>query len=129
MKNLLYIISCLILVGTLLADEKPYVKKGDKERIYAVSFDKLYSAALKTAAEGNVIEFNDEKNGVITYRSGKSFTSWGFRISITLTAVDQTHTRIKLVTQMVDKQIFAWGAGGRTVDKFFKNLDKILEGK
>jgi hypothetical protein len=105
---------------------KLYEKKGDKERVYNLPFEKLWAAALKTAGENNVIEFADKEAGIFTYKSGMSAASWGFKVSVSLTKLDDSKTRIKLTTQKTRGQIFAWGAGGRTVEKYFNALDKVL---
>jgi hypothetical protein len=101
-----------------------FEKKGDKERIYKVPIET--KACMKAAAEDNVIDYSNEKEGIITYKSGMSMSSWGFRISVNLTKLDDGRTRIKLTTQKTERQLVAWGAGGRTAGKFFKGLDKQL---
>lgn len=103
-----------------------FEKKGDKERIYKTSINTLWTAALKAAAEDNVIEYSNEKDGIITYKSGASMASWGFKVSINLTPLEDGRTRIKLTTQKKSFQLAAWGAGGRTAEKFFKGLDREL---
>jgi hypothetical protein len=135
-KSLSGVLLFLLVVNAVLAysddknkkadEPKLYEKKGDKERIYNLPLDKLWAAALKTAAEDNVVEFTDKETGIFTYKSGVSAASWGFKISVSLTKIDDTKTRIKLTTQKTRGQLVAWGAGGRTVEKYFKALDKML---
>lgn len=124
----------LLVISPIFADDKNkksgepnfYEKKGDKERIYALPLDRLWAASLKTAAEDNVIEFTDKEAGIFTYKSGQSAASWGFKVSVSLTKIDDNKTRIKLTTQKTRGQLIAWGAGGRTVEKYFNSLDKLL---
>jgi hypothetical protein len=111
--------------STIEIPSELYEKKGDKERIYKVPIETMWTACMKTAAEDNVIDYSNEKEGIITFKTGTSMASWGFRISLTLSKLDG-RTRIKLTTQKTRGQLVAWGAGGRTVDKFFKALDKRL---
>jgi len=103
-----------------------FEKKSDKERIYKVPLETMWKACMKAAAEDNVIDYSNEKEGIITYKSGMSMSSWGFRISVNLTKLDDGRTRVKLTTQKTERQLVAWGAGGRTAGKFFKGLDKQL---
>src|SRR5438045_1465968 len=103
-----------------------FEKKSDKERIYKVAIETMWKACMKAAADDNVIDYSNEKDGIITYKSGMSMSSWGFRISVNLTKLDDGRTRIKLTTQKTERQLVAWGAGGRTAGKFFKGLDNQL---
>jgi hypothetical protein len=133
-KSLSSALLFLLVINPAFADDKNkkseesklYEKKGDKERIYSLPLDKLWAAALKTAGEDNIIEFTDKEAGLFTYKSGQSAASWGFKVSVSLTKVDEGKTRIKLTTQKTRGQLVAWGAGGRTVEKYFKSLDKLL---
>lgn len=126
----------LILIAANLAiasDKKDanalFEKKSDKERIYKLPIETIWTACMRAAAEDNVIDYSNEKEGIITYKSGMSMSSWGFRISVNLTKLEDGRTRVKLVTQKTQKQLVAWGAGGRTAEKFFKGLDKQLQEK
>jgi hypothetical protein len=107
-------------------NESLYEKKGDKERIYNVTFEEMGKVCMKAASEENVVEFSDRETGILTYKSGMSMASWGFRISVSLTKVEDNRTRVKLTTQKTRGQLVAWGAGGRTVNKFFDGVDKLL---
>jgi hypothetical protein len=128
------VLGTLVVIGLLtlgMASDKKdtnalFEKKGDKERIYKVPIETMWKACMKAAAEDNVIDYSNEKEGIITYKSGMSMSSWGFRISVNLTKLDDGRTRVKLTTQKTEKQLVAWGAGGRTAGKFFKGLDKQL---
>jgi len=113
----------LIISSASFADDK---KKG-KERVYEYPLDKVYAACLKTAAEDNVIEFSDKEAGIITYKSGQSASSWGFKVSVVVSEVEGNKTKVKLTTQKTKGQLFAWGAGDRTANKFFEALEKNLK--
>lgn len=71
-----------------------YEKKSDKERIYNIPYEKMWVACMKAAAEENVVEFSDKETGILTYKSGISAASWGFRISVSLTKIEENKTRI-----------------------------------
>jgi hypothetical protein len=119
-----------LLTSAMASDKKDtntlFEKKGDKERVYKVPIETMWKASMKAAAEDNVIDYSNEKEGIITYKSGMSMSSWGFRISVNLTKLDDGRTRIKLPTQKTERQLVAWGAGGRSAGTFFKGLDKQL---
>ena len=55
-----------------------FEKKSDKERIYKASIETMWKACIKTAAEDNAIDYSNEKEGIITYKSGMSMSSGGF---------------------------------------------------
>ena len=55
-----------------------------------------------------------------------SLTSNGFRGAVTISETDEDEILVKLNTQKKG-QLFAWGAGGRIADKFFKALDENLK--
>lgn len=138
MKTLLSLLLIFYFAAAVAADDKDknkkdsnllYEKKGDKERVYKVPYDKMFAACMKAAAEENVIEFQDKETGVITFKTGTSMASWGFKISVSLTKLEDNRTRIKLTTQKTRGQLVAWGAGGRTAEKYFKGLDKQLTAK
>jgi hypothetical protein len=101
-----HIIVLLLLFGVTAvpfskADDKNplFEKKGDKERIYNVPLDKLWSATMKAAAETSAVEYSNEKEGIITIDTGQSKASYGFRISMSLTKVDENKSRIKLTVK------------------------------
>jgi hypothetical protein len=127
----LAILVAVNLFTPAIADDKKdtnalFEKKSDKERIYKVPIETMWKACMKAAAEENVIDYSNEKEGIITYKSGMSMASWGFRISVNLTKLEDGRTRLKLTTQKTERQLVAWGAGGRTAGKFFKGLDRQL---
>ena len=119
-----------LLTLTIAGDRKEtnalFEKKSDKERIYKVPIETMWTACMKAVAEDNVIDYSSEKEGIITYKSGMSMASWGFRISVNLTKLEDGRTRVKLTTQKTERRLVAWGAGGRTAAKFFNGLDKQL---
>lgn len=121
---------CLPLVA--IADDKKkqnlYEKKDDRERVYFVPYDRLWSASIAAAKEEFSIADTNEKDGYFSFESGAGFTSTGFSVSVALIKVEDGKTRIKLSLQKKSSK-FAWGAGGRVTDKFFKTLDRILTEK
>jgi hypothetical protein len=64
----------------------------------------------------------------LEFHSGISLTSNGFRVGVTLTKLEDNKTRVKVNTQK-KAQVFAWGAGGRITEKFFKAVDEQLSNK
>ena len=137
----LLLVTTAIQQVTVLADDKTtkedkqklYEKKDDKERIYKVDYETMWKACMKAAAEDNVIDHQDKEAGIISFKTGMSMSSWGFRVSVNLSKVDDYKTRVKIVTQKTNSQLVAWGAGGRTAEKYFKGVDaqlhELLKGK
>ena len=134
MKRLICGLLALLMLGAVaIADDKnkdkDKEKEEDKVRMYDSPFDKVWTACVASANENFVIEHSDKDSGILNFHSGTSLTSNGFRVGIVVMKMDDGKVRVQLNTQK-KKQLFAWGAGGRISDKFFKGVEKFLkEGK
>lgn len=106
--------------------DKLYEKKSDKERIYKITFEPLWSAAIQAAKEHFTVDQIHKEEGIFTFTSGAGFTTHGFNVNVTFTKDDEDGTRIKLNFHKRKAQLFSWGAGGNIADKFFKSLDAAL---
>jgi hypothetical protein len=118
----------LLAVSAAVGDGKKE-KEDDKTKVFDAPYDKVWDAAIASANENFVIEHSEKESGILNFHSGMSMASNGFRCGVVITKMDDGKVRVQLNTQK-KAQIFAWGAGGRISDKFFKGMQKYLkEGK
>lgn len=129
------LLAIMVLSAIAVGDDKSKDKDKDKEkaedkvRVYDAPFDKVWTACVASANENFVIEHSDKDSGILNFHSGTSLTSNGFRVGVVVMKTDDEKVRVQLNTQK-KKQLFAWGAGGRISDKFFKGVERFLkEGK
>jgi hypothetical protein len=101
-------------------------KEDDKTRIFNADYDKVWEAAVASANENFVIEHSEKESGILNFHSGISLTGNGFRCGVLITKLEDGRVRVQLNTQK-KAQIFAWGAGGRIAEKFFKGMTRYLE--
>jgi len=126
MKRFVTIMLVLLLPLTLAAATGDDKQKSVKERLYKNrTYDQVWVAAVQAAAEHFTVAHSDKESGVFEFHTGISMTSNGFRCGVTVSKTDEDQIRVKLNTQK-KAQLFAWGAGGRIGNKFFKELDKKL---
>ena len=76
--------------------------------------------------ENFAVETADKENGLLTFQTGISMTSNGFRVGVSLVKLDDGRIKVKTNTQK-KMQLVAWGAGGRIAEKFFKSVDTAIE--
>src|SRR5687768_6196934 len=100
-RRILYLlVLSLCLFAAASADDrnknKLYERKSDKERIYKVAFDPLWSAAIEAAKEHFTVDQIHKDEGLFTFTSGAGFTTHGFNVNVSFTKDDEGGTRIKL---------------------------------
>jgi len=131
-----YALLTLILVSTALPvagrafddnkKEEQQEKAKSKERVYNADFEKVWTACVQAANENFVMEHSEKESGILNFHSGTSLTSNGFRVGVTVIKLDDGRTKVVLNPQKKG-QLFAWGAGGRIADKYFKAVNSKLE--
>jgi len=92
---------------------------GEKERVFDGTYDAVWDACVRAANQEFTLEHSEKQSGVLSFRTGASLTSWGFRVGVIVTEIDENRIRVTLNPQKTQFQ-FAWGAGGRIADKYFK---------
>jgi len=108
------------LVLTLGAYAKP------KKKTYNNSADQVFQAALRTARERHVVTYVDEKQLMVTFETGRSFTSEGFVANASVEP--EADNRATLILNVQNKKGMSWGAGDRMADKFFQQVNDELAG-
>jgi hypothetical protein len=99
----------------------------DKEHTFKADVDAVWNACLKVANSEFTLQASDKENHLFSFRSGVSLTSWGFTIGGTVKPGSDNSTTVVLHPQKAGQQVFAWGAGGRIADKFFKAVETELK--
>jgi hypothetical protein len=128
MKFVAVVFATLLICGLALGDDKKGKEKtDDKERVYkSYTYDQVWTSAVQAAAENFTVAHSDKESGVFEFHTGISMASNGFRCGVTVSKTNEDEIKVKLNTQK-KAQLFAWGAGGRIAEKFFKALDKKLK--
>src|SRR5579864_1771274 len=119
----------LIVLFVLMLPISAFAKP--KEKKYNNSAHDVFEAALKTAREQHVVTYVDEKNLMFTFETGTSLTSYGFVANATIQPAGDNKCTLIINVQKKNagqNMSFAWGAGDRMADKFFKQVTEELEG-
>jgi hypothetical protein len=109
-----------IFLLTLSAYAKP------KKKTYNNSADQVFQAALRTARERHVVTFVDAKTLMVTFETGRSFTSEGFVANASVEP--EGESKATLIVNVQNKKGMSWGAGDRMADKFFQQVSDELSG-
>jgi hypothetical protein len=111
----------VLLPATVFA--KPKIK------VYNNAPDEVFTAALKTARERQVVTFTDEKNLMFTFETGTSALSYGFvaNASVEPEGAGQAKLTINVQQKNVGMNAsFSFNAGDRMADKFFDQVAEKL---
>jgi hypothetical protein len=104
-----------------LAKAKP------KTKVFNAPAERVFEAAHKVAREHHRISYVDEKRMTLQFHTGTSMSSWGFDCNASVEPIGNGKARLTINVQKTEKQLFAWGGGGRTADKFFKWVAEELK--
>lgn len=96
------------------------------KKIFKATPERVFEAALKVAREHHVVSEVDDKRFAFTFKTGTSMASWGFLANAFVEKDEEGRTVLTVNVQKTRGQLMAWGAGGRTADKFFKWVEEEL---
>ena len=119
-KRISATLAVFVLLFTLSAYAKP------KKKTYNNSAGQVFQAALRTARERHVVTYVDEKTLMLTFETGRSFTSQGFVANASVEP--QGENKATLIINVQNKAGMSWGAGDRMTDKFFDQVNDELSG-
>lgn len=114
----------MLVVFAFLFTLSAYAKP--KKKTYNNSADQVFQAALRTARERHVVTYVDEKTLMMTFETGRSFTSGGFVANASVEP--QGENKATLIINVQNKKGYSWGAGDRMADKFFDQVNDELSG-
>jgi hypothetical protein len=97
-----------------------------KKKTYNNTPDQVFQAALRTARERHVVTYVDTKTLMMTFETGRSFTSEGFVANASVES--EAENKATLIINVQNKKGMSWGAGDRMADKFFSQVSDELAG-
>jgi len=118
------LILSLALPSTILA--KP------KQKPYNNAAQDVFLAALRTARERHVVTFVDDKNLMLTFETGVSAFSYGFVANASVESTGKSSSTLIINVQKKNTgktTSFAFNAGDRMADDFFKQVTEELSRK
>jgi hypothetical protein len=119
-KSFVGILALLVLLYLV-----PPLAAESKSQTFQEPIEKTWTACVRAAGEKFTLIHTEKESWILTFSTGISLTSNGFTCSVNLIKIGDKSTQVKLNTQK-NKQLFAWGAGGRISKKFFKAVEEYL---
>jgi hypothetical protein len=111
----------LFILGILMVPVS--ARAGSKSKTFDVPADVLYESAVQTAAQTHKLISSDAGRRRFSFRTA----SWGLEVHAGVQPSSSNSSQLILDVQNADsRQPFAWGAGGRMADKFFKDVETSL---
>ncbi len=100
-----------------------------KEKVYNNTPQEVFQAALRTARERHVVTFVNEKNLMLTFGTGASLLSEGFKANASVEQEADGNSKLIVNVQKKDTNNNSgpsFGAGDRMADKFFQQVEEEL---
>jgi hypothetical protein len=116
----------LIPIVILLLSSIAFGADKGKEQVFPFPQQAVWQACIKAASQEFTLDYSDKESGILSFSTGISLTSNGFKNSVALKELPSGGVKVTLNTQKKG-QVFAWGAGGRIAEKYFKAVEKILQ--
>lgn len=107
-----------MLAQSLFASDKTAVVRGNT--------DEVFDAVATSAQRYWTVSFADRRTQMLSFVTGRSFTSKGMECSVRLRPVDKERIEIVMHTQKKGEQLFAFGVGDRIADKLFDTVKEEL---
>lgn len=99
------------------------VKEFDKS--YNLVYIKCHEAAINLNFK---ITNEDIAEGIILFKIGMSWTSWGEKFKIVITSINANLTRVEIASEAAYKaQLIDWGKNNENVKDFFRTLNELLK--
>jgi PEGA domain len=124
MKRCVLLSLAAVVAATVLFS--PSANAEPKKKVYNNSAEDVFKAALRTARERHVVTYVDEKTLMITFETGRSFTSEGFVANASVEA--EGDNKATLIINVQNKRGLSWGAGDRMAEKFYLQVGDELAG-
>lgn len=95
------------------------------EKSYNVVYIKCHEAAINLNFN---ISKEDISEGIILFKIGLSFFSWGEKFKIVITNLGVNLTRVEIASEATfGAQIIDWGKNNENIQNFFKTLNGLLK--
>ncbi len=99
----------------------------DKAKTFSAPIDKVFDAAIQITKAHYIVEGIDRQEHILTFHTGVNFLSYGIEVTTTFNSEPNGKTTVTARPAKRGPQLFAWGQGGRIVDKFFNELKDWLK--
>lgn len=97
-----------------------------KEKVFNADSQKLFDAAVRVASSNHKVLEVDKENRRFSFQTGTSMASRGFNCRAKVEAVSESSSKLTLDVEKRHGQMFAWGAGDRMAEKFFRAVEEEL---
>jgi hypothetical protein len=122
-RLLLLFLALLVSIRSVSAEELP----GWAKRDYATPTDLLFTAALKSIQEQHhEVKSTDDANHTVDFHVGTTAWSWGYNMRLTVTQIDEAHSRVVVGISRSGGKAVSWGSGKKEVLKIFTGIDAEL---
>ena len=124
----IFLIACLLASAGVVAEEAPNWAKRD----YAATSGQVFVAAgTYISLQHNAFKLEkgaNEKN-TLHFHVGTSVRSSGYDMELTMTPIDESHTRVVVGVSRSGGKTFSWGSEQKEVKKILDGIDSGLAGK
>jgi hypothetical protein len=117
---------CLLFaVGMALGQETPDWSRQD----FAASAADVYAASIKSIQQQHhEIKSTDDVHRSVDFHVGTTAWSWGYNMTLAVSPIDDTHSRVTIGISRSGGKAVSWGSGKKEVLKIFAGIDKQLSG-
>lgn len=123
MKQALLVLTLLFPTGVLLGQEAPDWSKRD----FAAPTNVVFAAAIKSIQQQHHdIKATDDANHAVDFHVGTTAWSWGYNMKLTVTPIDDAHSRVVIGISRSGGKAVSWGSGKKEVLKIFAGIDSQL---
>jgi hypothetical protein len=124
MKSAILVVLCPLLFATIaLSQEMPDWSQRD----FAAPAADVYAAAIKSVQQQHhEIKSTDDAHHSVDFHVGTTAWSWGYNMTLSVTAIDETHSRVVIGISRSGGKAVSWGSGKKEVLKIFNGIDKFV---
>ena len=99
-------------------------------REFAAPINVVYAAAIKSIQrQHHEIKATDDANHAVDFHVGTTAWSLGYNMKLTVTAMDDAHSRVEIGISRSGGKVVSWGSGKKEVLKIFAGIDAQLDGQ
>jgi hypothetical protein len=96
---------------------------------FAASAADVYAASIKSIQQQrHEIKSTDDAHHAVDFHVGTTAWSWGYNMTLSVSSIDDTHSRVTIRISRSGGKAVSWGSGKKEVLKIFSGIDKQLGG-
>ncbi len=97
---------------------------------YAAPADRVFAAALKSIrAQHYEVRSQDEAQHEVDFHVGITALSWGYNMTLTVTPIDEAHSRVLVAVARSGGKAVSWGSGKKQLRTILDGIDAELAGR